>query len=143
MTLPITHQPGCPRSYGPHSDPAKRIYDTYHLHRIAGLDASLGKWFASKLSDGTTDNVLYDSKTEAVNHQHHNEEYFVFTQVTMANMSQCDAEIWLGVARRMREKGIRMHDPREVIKRATREDQSALISGKAVNLMWPGEQGSN
>lgn len=131
------------------SDAAKRIYDTYNLHKIGDPYGSIGKWFAARLSDGTGDNTLYDSKGECVRHQHHDEMYYVYVQITPGDMSQTDAQIWLELHRRMYEKNIRMVDPqhvsggREVIKRATQEDMRNQIAsmfgrGRPSNISLPG-----
>lgn len=135
-----THTASCPLAGKTHSDAAKRIYDTYHLHRTVDLYGSQGKWFACALNDGKTDGVLYDSKSDAVTHQHHNEQFYLYIQITPANMTLCDAEIYLGVIRRLYDAGFRMADPdhrgggREVIKRATTEDQLAYLRGKSQNI---------
>lgn len=129
----------CPQK-GPHSDAAKRVHDNYHLHRTADYFASLGKWIAVALQDGSSDGVLYDSKQDAITHQHHNEQWYAYIQITPANMTVCSAEIFLGVTRRLYDKGFRMVDPdhrgggRELIKRASFEDQVSLLRGKPTNL---------
>lgn len=145
MVSLVQHTRDCPSPGMGHSDAAKRCRDTYALHRIADPYGSLGKWFAVKLDDGTGDNVLYDSKFDAVRNQHHNERWYAFIQVTMAQMTVCSAEGYLAVLRRMVKAGIGIPDPddvkgsREVIKRNSSEDQLALLRGKAVNLQLPGE----
>lgn len=143
----ILHQPGCRYrgTNGQHSDAAKRIHDQYHLHRTVDLYGSIGHWIACALSDGTSDGVLYDSKSDAVHHQHHNEQFYTFIQITMANLSVCDAEVFLTVTRRLYDKGMRMVDPdhakggRELIKRTTREDQLSYLKLRPTGLTWPGE----
>jgi hypothetical protein len=123
-----------------HSDAAKRVYDTYHLHRTADLHGGLGKWFACALNDGATDGVLYENKSDAIRHQHHNEQYYAFIQVTYANMTRCTAEVFLKVNRRLYDAGIRMADPaakgggKELIRRASTEDQLAYLRGKSQNV---------
>lgn len=135
-----THDRTCPMAGKPHSDAAKRIYDIYHLHRTADLYGTQGKWIACALNDGSSDGVVYDSKRDAVTHQHHNEEYYLYIQITPANMSLCDAEIYLGVNRRLSDAGFKMADPddrtggRDVIKRASVEDQLAYLRGKSQNI---------
>jgi hypothetical protein len=137
MTVLVRHDKGCPNAGLAHSDAAKRVYDTYHLHRTADLYGSLGKWFASALADGTSDNVLYDSKSEAIRHQHHNENYYTYIQVTQANMTVCSAEVMLKIARTLYNKGWRMTDPgtarRDPIKRMSTEDMLDLMRGQAGN----------
>lgn len=135
-----THDRSCPMAGKPHTDAAKRIYDNYHLHRTVDLYGSQGKWIACALNDGSSDGVLYDSRSDAVTHQHHNEQYYLYIQITPANMSLCDAEIYLGVNRRLEKAGFKMADPdhrgggTEVIKRASVEDQLAYLRGKSQNI---------
>src|ERR1700753_1518319 len=111
------------------SDAGKRLSDAYNLHRIADPEGSIGKWFAARLTDGSSDNVLYDSKSEAVRHQHHNEMYFVYVQVGPWQMMPSMADSFLNTHRRMYDKGIRLADPnhshggRDMIMRASEEDQ--------------------
>lgn len=132
----------CPRNGMPdHTDAAKKIYDTYHLHRTADYYNALGKWFACALNDGSTDGVLYDSKSDCIRHQHHNEMYYAFIQITPANMTPCSAEIFLGITRRMYDAGFRMADPddrkgggHQLITRSSVEDQLAYLRGKSQNL---------
>jgi hypothetical protein len=134
------HDRQCPYRGREHSDAAKRVYDTYHLHRTADYFMSLGKWIAVALQDGTSDGVLYDSKQDAILHQHHNEQWYAYIQITPANMTVCSAEIFLGVTRRLYDKGFRLTDPasrgggREIIKRASYEDQVAILRMKPTNV---------
>lgn len=145
MTVLMRHDRGCPKIGQGHSDAAKRIYDTYHLHRSVDLYNAIGKWFAAALNDGSTDGVLYDSKRDAVIHQHHNEQFYTFLQITPANITICNAEVMLTVARRMYDAGLNLTDPDHVhggpdhIKRTSIEDMKALVHGKATNLVMPDE----
>lgn len=124
------HDIGCPSKAKEHSDAAKRISDTYNLHRVAKGHDAIGYWFACALQDGTSDNVLYDSKPDAISHQHNRENYYTFIQIVPTGMSICDAAIMLDVARRIYDKGGRMSDGysrHELIRRLSREDQFAQI----------------
>jgi hypothetical protein len=126
-----------------HSDAAKRMADTYNLHRIGLGIGAVGKWFAARLSDGTTDDVLYDSKSDCVRHQHHDELMFTYVKIAPSSMNVCDAEILLRTARTLHEKGIRIADPdhkhggMDVIKRSMVEDQFAQLRGINTNLILP------
>jgi hypothetical protein len=142
MTVLVKHDRGCPMAGMGHSDAAMRVYDTYHLHRTADLYGAIGKWFASALNDGTSDGILYDSKSQAISHQHHNEIYYTYIQVTYANMTVCSAEVMLSVARRLYDAGMRITDPdnarREPIKRTSIEDQNAFAyKGLVSGLKFP------
>jgi hypothetical protein len=130
------------------SDAGKRVSDTYNLHKAADQYGAIGKWFAVALHDGTTDNTLYDSKAEAVRHQHHNEMYYAYVQVGPWSMPPKDADTFLALHRKMYDKNIRLADPdhrnggKDLIKRATVEDQRSLLrsmftrgAGPASNLI--------
>ena len=132
------------------SDAAKRVSDTYALHKIGkGVDA-IGKWFAVALNDGRTDNVLYDNKADAVRHQRHNENFYAFVQVTPASMTPADAQTYLDLNRRMYDAGLRLadrdsaHGGRDMIRRLSAEDQKnqirALFVGDRApsNIILPG-----
>lgn len=116
------------------SDAAKRLHDTFALHKIGEGIGSYGRWFAVRLTDGTSDNTLYGSKSEAVNHQHHDENFYAFVQVGPWSMSLKEAETVLDVQRRMYDAGLRLADRdhaqggRDVIRRLNKEDQRSQIS---------------
>lgn len=139
------HALQCDRKLIGHSDAAKRISDTYNLHRMAGGYDVIGKWFAAALHDGRTDDVLYNTKREAVRHQHHNEQWYTFICIRPNSMSVCDAEVMLTISRRYYDAGLRLPDPedthggRELIRRLTVEDQRNLAGGRATNLKFPRE----
>lgn len=143
-----THEPWCQHKALGHSDAAKRISDTYNLHRIGAGDTSIGKWFASALHDGRSDDVLYDNKRECVCHQHHNEQYYTYIKIAPNSMNPCEAEVMLKTARALYDKGMRIADPDhargglDVIKRLTVEDQLAQARGKNTNLIMPGRHGA-
>lgn len=141
------HAVGC-RSNKDHSDAAKKVSDTYNLHRIAGDTMGIQanrKWFACALNDGESDGILYDTKRDAIHYQHHNEQWYTFICIGPHSMTPCEAEVMLAVARRAYDNGMRLVDPedakggRELIKRSTREDMRALAYGMATNLIMPGD----
>jgi hypothetical protein len=106
---------------------------------------NLGQWFAVKLEDGTGDNELYPTKSICIRHQHGQERYFAYCQIRPTAMTVCDAEIFLSVSRRMYAAGVRMEDPHQPIKRASREDMASQMrtieSGgrfRPSNLIIPG-----
>jgi hypothetical protein len=141
----VTHEAWCQQKAFNHSDAAKRVSDTYNLHRIAlGYDA-IGKWFGSALNDGRSDDTLYDSKRDCVVHQHHNEMYYTYTKIGPQSMNPCEAEVMLKTARSLYDKGLRLADPDhargglDVIKRLTVEDQLAQARGINTNLRMPWE----
>jgi hypothetical protein len=126
-----------------HSDAAKRIYETYTLHRLADPIGNLGQWFAVAIADGSTDGVLYDSRIDAITHQHHNETYYVYVLIGPHQMSLCDAEIFLAGVRKTYDARKAMMDRdrpsggKVIIPRLTVEDQLAQNAGKWQNLILP------
>jgi hypothetical protein len=129
-----------------HSDAAKRVSDAYRLHRSALGTAAVGKWIAVKLADGTGDGTLYDSKTDAVRHQHGNETWFAYLTIGPWDMDVCQGEDYLAAVRLWADAGIPLTDPREVVPRATVEDQRSLMRSIAnggrtrpTGLVYPGE----
>lgn len=143
--MPVVHEAYCQQKAFGHSDAARRVSDTYNLHRIAaGLDA-VGKYFAAAIADGRSDNVLYDTKRDAVRHQKHDEMYFTFIRIGPQSMRECDAEVMLKVARMAFEQGLRLADPddarggKELIKRVSVEDQVNQSRGLNSNLVMPWE----
>lgn len=154
MHVTAQHDVDCQRSapLGGHSDAAKRVSDTYRLHRTAQGLAATGQWFAAALADGSSDGVLYGSKRDAVRHQHHNETRFAFVCISPGDMTVCEAEEFLATNRMFYDRGLRLTDPddahggREVIQRSTVEDQRSLVRSIAgggrtrpSGLVYPGE----
>lgn len=139
----MLHSQWCPSKAFNHSDAAQRVSDTYNLHRIADPHGSIRKWYAAALSDGRSDNVLYESKRDAVRHQHHNEQWYAFIRIGPAQMTPCEAEVFLATARKIYDAGGRMPDPDhphggvDVIKRLNAEDQIAQSRGISTNLIIP------
>lgn len=124
---------------------ARRISDEYNLHRIAGGYDSIGKWIAAALEDGRSDHVLYDSKYDAVRHQHHNERYYTFIKIGPNSMNPCEAEVMLKMGRQMMERGVQTADREHhaggmsVIKRLMVEDQLNMLRGVVSNVRMPWE----
>jgi len=141
-----THEAYCQYKTGGHSDAAKRMADTYNLHKIGAGSASLGKWIAIALADGTSDDTLYDSKRDAVIHQKHNEQWYAYIKIVPPSMKTCDAEVMLATHRRMYDAGLRMTDPdhkhggMDLITRLTQSDQLALARGAVTGLIMPWER---
>jgi hypothetical protein len=129
----MPHDISCRRKAFNHSDAAKRVSDEYNLHKLADPYGCIGKWIAITLHDGSSDHTLYDRKQQAVQHQHHNEQWYAFIQIKPVTMSTCEAETYLTVMRRVYDAGLRMADPdnvtggKEVIRRLTREDQRSQL----------------
>jgi len=116
-----------------YSDAAKRIHDTYTLHRMADPLGAIGGWFAVSLADGKSDNVLYRSRRDCMRHQKGNEKHYGYIQIVPANMELRACEAWLSGQRKLDAAGIRVIDPElpgggpELIPRATAEDQASQM----------------
>lgn len=99
------------------TDAAKRIHDAIGLalvsHDIG--EASRG-WMAFRLQDGTTDNVLYPSQTDARNHQlDENRCCYIWLRTCLGGMPVKDAQLFLDAMRQAASNGYRMKDPRDAI----------------------------
>ena len=135
------HQQHCPLENriadNGHSDAARRIADTFTLHRLADPYGCIGQWIACRLDDGTSDNTLYDSKAHAITFQKHYENYYTFIQMVPSQMTACEAEVMLKIARMVYDAGGRMSDGysrHDLIKRLGWEDQNALSKGIVTNV---------
>jgi hypothetical protein len=143
--MPDMHQQYCQVKAFNHEDAARRISDTYNLHRIGAGNSAIGRWFAARLDDGRSDDTLYDSMRDAVLHQRHNEKHYTFIRINPNSMSPCDAAVMLKVKRGLANVGMRMADPddahggRDVIRRLSVEDQAAQAMGVNTNLRMPWE----
>jgi len=134
----VAHDPGCKyarEADGGHSDAAKRLSDTYNLHVVAG--ARRGSVFAYSLADASTDHVLYDSREDAVRHQHHNEANRGYVRIGAGRMTVCEAAAvirWDRHAARLAAAQLgEKSGGLEVIPRLTieeRERQLAAMSGR-------------
>ena len=133
MTVLVQHDKDCPSKGAGHSDAAKRLSDTYRLHKAALGLSSYGRWFAAALADGTGGGQLYDCKQDAVRGQRHSETYYAFVSIGPGDMSVCEAEAFLKVNRMLYDRGIRLADPAarsggpDVIRRAAIEDDRSLM----------------
>lgn len=52
-------------------DRTRRAYEAINLHYQALGNEASGKWVAVRMSDGGSDNILYDTKDQAVHFQLH------------------------------------------------------------------------
>jgi hypothetical protein len=95
------------------SDAAKRCSDAVNLHILADSLGAIGKWVAIRLSDGGSDGVLYDTKSDAVRSQLH-ERQCAYVCVTPDGMSPRAAESYLKTVRRLYDEGVTLSDPADV-----------------------------
>jgi hypothetical protein len=99
----------CPHPFG-HPDSAKRMSEGAMLAWEADEWASVGKFMAFKLEDGSTDHVLYPRKRDAVTHVS-NEFHYCFIQLHPGGMGLCEAHIMLEFHRKAYKAGFRLADP--------------------------------
>lgn len=113
---------------GSHSDAAKRLSDTYNMHRAAGTTRG---WIAVSYSDGRGGLTVYDTRAEAVADCWPFEDRFFYCTLAQRSMTVCAAESVLRYKRIMAEMERPDRDMPagglEVIPRLAIEDQEAQI----------------
>lgn len=102
------------------------------------MHIAVGSWrgvVACRLSDGTSDGVVYDSRADAVAHQHHNERWYAFIRLQPSTMSVCAAASVLRMQRQASRLGTADRDAPngglEVIPRLNNEDQQRQLAALA------------
>ena len=100
---------GDPGPLGFYSDEARRASDIVNLHLVVSLE-NIGKWVAIRLSDGGSDDVIYDCKCDAVRHQLH-EKQSVYVQIQPNGLSARDAQILLKMYRDLYDANMTLPDP--------------------------------
>lgn len=152
MSTPVLvrHDAGCSAANrapgGGHSDAAKRISDTWNLHRVACGELSVGQWFAARLADGTTDDTLYASRRAAIVHQHHDEQFYAYFRIVPTYMSVCSAASVLRWHREAYDAGFRLPDPDDrrggpqMIRRLRAEDHDNQIAALKTGFLGFGYQ---
>lgn len=89
------------------SDVGLRAAAVISLHVHAG---SIGKWAALRLSDGGSDGIPYDSRSEAINHQLY-EQFCCYVKVPPDGMTPDDAYRYIELHRALYDAGYRLADP--------------------------------
>lgn len=120
-----------PESY----DAAKRLSDyVNNLGTHKTHEELVNSWIAVRLSDGSWDGVLYDSRKAAVSHQ--SDEFlcaYLSTRSAQSGMSVRDAHTFLAFHRAAYDAGFRLPDPdhanggRELIPPVTRQDIGSQV----------------
>ena len=126
-------------------DAAARLCDTVNnLGTHKTYEELVNGWIAVRLSDGTWDGVLYDTRHAAVSHQ--SNEFlcaYLSTRSAQSGMTIKDAHTFLAFHRAAYDAGFRLPDPdhknggRELIVPATKQDVRSQVrrliiaSGKA------------
>lgn len=90
-----------------YGDAAVRMSDTI---RIAIANGHVGEWMAFRLSDGGSDDVIYESKEAATKHQLH-EFQCAYVRIPADNYGPRAAWTFLNLCRVLYDKGLRITDP--------------------------------
>jgi hypothetical protein len=120
-----------PESY----DAAKRLSDyVNNLGAHKSYEELVNGWIAVRLSDGSWDGVLYDSRHSAVTHQ--SNEFlcaYLSTRSAQSGMTIRDAHTFLAFHRAAYDAGFRLPDPdhktggKELIVPATKQDVRSQV----------------
>lgn len=81
---------------------------------LAAMNGGAGRWLAVKLIDGSSDNTLYGSRSEAVTYQL-SPEYATYVLVPPDGMTTGQADRVLSFWRQCYDAGFRAVDPRDDI----------------------------
>lgn len=104
------------------SDRAQRVSDTVNNHLVGTLGGAAGRWVAVRLSDGTSDGQLYDTKSDAVRHQLH-ETQCAYICITPDGMSPSSAALYLRFTEGLYAAGARVADPDTHVPMPARREQ--------------------
>ena len=102
-----------PAQYKNVMDAGQRASDIANVWLVGlGHGAVRDKWLAFKLADGSSDNVLYDSKRDAVRHQHDEKlcAYFSFRNCA-GGTNPREMAIFIQFTRDAYDAGFRLPDP--------------------------------
>ncbi len=103
------------------SPEAHRMSDVINGHLEEHKLDAVGRWAAIRLSDGGSDGVLYDNKSDAIRFQLH-EKQCVYVQILPEGMSIRAAQSFLNVHRQFYDAGMNMADPDRQVEVPQREE---------------------
>lgn len=79
-------------------DAAKRMADCISLHQtvLSRDEIFAGRYVAIRLSDGGSDGVAYESRSQAIEYQRHNASRHAYFRIPFEKMSvqACDSILW-------------------------------------------------
>jgi hypothetical protein len=78
-----------------------------NLHVIGKGEQSWGKWCAFRLSDGGSDNVLYDTRQQAIDHQLHPMQS-CYLVIPPTGFTLAEIRTFLDLSRKLYDKGARI-----------------------------------
>lgn len=93
----------------PVTDEGRRLSDAVQLAVALG---GAGRWVAARLSDGGTDGNIYDTRTDAVRHQLH-EDQCCYVLIPPTGMPPVEASGFIEFNRRRVAAGMKMVDPEQ------------------------------
>jgi hypothetical protein len=88
------------------TDEGRRLHEAVTLHILANPDGATGRWVAARLSDGGTDNVLYDTNEDAIRHPLH-EKQCAYMCISPAGTTEREATRFLQLWRQFYDAGHR------------------------------------
>lgn len=96
------------------SPEALRMCENVNLHVAALGHEAGGKWVAIRLSDGGSDGIVYERRSEAISHQlHWSQCCYVRLKPFGQMITPREAESYLSLHRSMYEAGFRLQDPEQ------------------------------
>lgn len=111
MTRPLVlPPPAIPPDEQKLMDAARRCSDIVNQALVDDFDGNVGRWVAIRLSDGGSDGVIYDTKSDAVAHQLH-ETTCAYVRIPPSGMPPRDARSFLRSTRAFYDAGMRFSDP--------------------------------
>lgn len=97
--------------------------------REAVANGYAGFWMAFRLSDGRSDEVVYEKRSDAIRHQLH-EQQCCYVKIPWDNMPVRAARSLLQTTRRLYEAGFRLADPDD--------ERQLIITGEGRRTPPPG-----
>jgi hypothetical protein len=101
---------------------------------LAAVTGNVGKWMAIRMSDGGSDNVIYDHRRDAVSHQFH-EQLCCYVKVFPGGMTAQECAGFLEYHRAAYDAGFRLPDPefQPPLMPLTKSDQVKQITALTKN----------
>lgn len=109
-------------------DSGKRMAELVNL-RVSSTpwDTIVHGWMAFRLQDGGSDNIIYDSREEAVNHQKDNKVcFYLCMRNAMGGIKALDAQLLINMQRQIHDAGGALSEP---------EAPSIIVSSKGYDKL--------
>lgn len=95
------------RDLGSADDFAKRAFDVMNMHVLGKGEEAWGKWVAFRLSDGGSDNHLYDTREQAIHFQLHPTQC-CYLMIPPTGFTLKEIRRFLEISRTLYDKGARI-----------------------------------